>query len=158
MEYAVGALGRVVGIRLSPGEDLLEGIMQGCVAAGIKQGVIVSGIGSLDGARFFDPVVLSGTKAGYGYGDLLTAPTPIELTGLSGIICVGDDGEMNVHAHYALGDTTGQSYGGHVAPGNIALLTLDIVIAEVTGIRMSRRLDPDLDVMIFHPEPLKGEK
>jgi predicted DNA-binding protein with PD1-like motif len=158
MQYACGSFGRIVAIRLAPGEDLLEGLTAGCQAAGIKQGVIVSGVGSLDGAHYFDPVVLHGTKAGYGYGDALSIGSPIELTGLSGMICVDDAGQMAIHAHCSLGDTTGRAFGGHVIPGNHALLTIDIVVAEITGMHMGRRYDPDLDVMIFRPEPLESKQ
>ncbi len=156
MEWSTGSLGKIVAIRLSPGEDLLEGLEAGCVAAGVRQGVIVSGLGSLDGANYFDPVVLDGTKAGYGYGDPITLTTPIELTSLNGIICVDDSGGMAIHAHCSLSDSTGHAFGGHVNPGNRALLTLDIVVAEIDGMHMGRRLDPDLNVLIFHPEPSKA--
>ena len=71
IEHAAGSIKRVVAFRLKPGMDVLKGIEEICKAENIKNGVILSGIGSLDGAAFCNPVPLKDKKAGCVYGYLL---------------------------------------------------------------------------------------
>ena len=80
IEHAAGSIKRVVAFRLKPGMDVLKGIEEICKAENIKNGVILSGIGSLDGAAFCNPVPLKDKKAGYGYGEPTILYGPIELT------------------------------------------------------------------------------
>ncbi len=150
MQYAEGRLKRVLAIRLAPGEDVLKSLISICEEAGIKDGLILSAIGSLDGARFFDPVELPEKKAGYGYSDPIVLEGPIEVLSLNGIIC-NRDGKILPHLHYSLSDSFGNGYGGHVIEGNKVLMTLDMVIGELDGINMGREYDSELEVEIFRP-------
>lgn len=146
-----GTLKRVVAIRLSPQEDVLKSLISVCEKKGIKNGVIISAIGSLDGAKFYDPVVLPEKKAGYGYSDVIELKGPIELLSLNGIICNRND-KILPHLHFSLSDENGKAYGGHVIEGNKVLLTVDMVIGELEGIHMGREYDPELELEIFKPE------
>ena len=149
-ELASGKLIRPVAFRLHRGEDLLLGIQKVCEEKNIKNGCILTGIGSLNGARFFDPVELPHKKAGYGYSDPIILEGPIELVSASGLICHNND-DILLHVHCAFSDKNGTAYGGHLIEGNKVLLTVDMVIAEFEGINMGREMDPDLEVPIFHP-------
>ena len=151
IEHAVGSLKRTVAFRLSPGEDLLGGIQAVCEHYGIKSGVLLSGIGSLRSARFFTPVVLPGTKAGYGYSTPVEEAGPIELISVSGIIGEGENGAPLLHVHCCFADGTGRTFSGHLIEGNEVLMTADLVIGELYGIFMDRRYDPELDVYLVHP-------
>lgn len=151
---AEGKIGRTVAFRLPPGEDVLEGLAKVCEKHNINNGVIVSAIGSLQGAKFFSPVPLPDKKAGYGYGDPMQLTGPIELVTADGMICVGLEGETLFHVHCAFSDQNGNAYGGHLIEGNEVLLTVDMVIAEVEGIHMGRAFDEDLEVPIFNPTQL----
>ncbi len=155
MQSASGSLQRVVAMRLAPGEDVMEGIKKGCAEHGIKEGLILGGIGSFDGAAFMVPIPLPDKKAGYGYGDPIRFEGPIELVALSGQICLGDDGETMFHVHASLADQQGKGWGGHLIEGNKVLLTTDILVAEVGGISMGRRYDEDLELFIFNPTAKK---
>lgn len=155
MQLAQGGLKRVVAIRMAPGEDVLEGLKRACEETGIKHGMILGGIGSLDGAQFFDPIPIPEKKAGYGYGEALRLEGPIELVSLSGMICEGEDGQVMFHVHASLSGQDGSAYGGHLIDGNKVLLTVDVILGEIEGIRMGRRFDEDLDVFIFDPKPAK---
>ena len=150
METAVGGLGRVVAIRLKPGTDVLLGLQEACAEHGINNGVILSAIGSLNGVQYCNPVELP-TKAGYGYGETLHLTGPIELTNASGIICHDDEGNTNLHVHISLSDRYGNAHGGHLVEGTKVLLTVDVVIAEITGIIMGRKFDEELEVPLFAP-------
>ena len=85
MVSAVGKMGRVVVIRLTPGTDLLEGIQAACEKYQIRNGVIINAIGSLDGVRFCNVEPLPEKKCGYGYGRVLSLNETIELTGAGGV-------------------------------------------------------------------------
>lgn len=151
---AEGKLNKVVALRLAPGDDLLHGIEQACEKHGIKNGVILSGIGSLRNARFFDPVELPDTKSGYGYSDPIEKDGPVEIISVSGVICHGSDGEVQIHAHCCFADKTGESFAGHLIEGNTVLLTADIAVAEFDGILMNRGFDEELGVPIVRPRQL----
>ena len=151
MEMAQGKLGRVVALRLRPGTDVLLGLEEACKRAGINNGVILSAIGSLDGVQFCNPVELPEKKAGYGYGETLHLTGPIELTSASGIICHDDAGNTNLHVHISLSDRHGNAHGGHLVEGTKALLTVDVILAEIEGLVMGRKFDQELEVPLFAP-------
>ena len=153
IEMAEGRLGKVIAFRLQPGTDVLLGLTEACNRAGIKNGVIVSGIGSLDGVKYCNPVELP-TKAGYGYGEVLHLTGPIELIGASGIVCHDDEGVTNLHVHVCLSDRYGTGHGGHLVEGTKVLLTVDVVIAEIEGMIMGRKFNEELEVPLFAPRQL----
>ena len=150
IEMAEGKLGKVVALRLQPGTDVLLGLTEACNRAGINNGVILSGIGSLDGVKYCNPVELP-TKAGYGYGEVLHLTGPIELTSAAGIICHDDEGNTNLHVHIGLSDRYGNAHGGHLVEGTKVLLTVDVVIAEIEGMIMGRKFNEELGVPLFAP-------
>ncbi len=150
IHMAEGKLGRVVAIRLTPGVDVLLGLQEACRRKGINNGVILSAIGSLNGVCYCNPVELP-TKAGYGYGETLHLTGPIELTNASGIICHDDEGNTNLHVHVSLSDRHGGAHGGHLVEGTKVLLTVDVIIAEIEGLVMGRKFDPELEVPLFAP-------
>lgn len=152
MISASGTIGRVVAFRLTPGEDLLEGLTEACEKHKLNNGIIMTGIGSLRSARVFNPVPLKDRKIGYGYGDPISLVGPIELVSTSGMICKGDKGETLFHVHCNFSDQNGGGWGGHLIEGNRVLITADFVIGEIAGINMGRRHDPDVELMIFNPQ------
>ena len=150
METAVGGLSRVLAIRLKPGTDVLLGLEEACKANGINNGVILSAIGSLRDPHFCDVVELP-TKAGYGYGETLHLTGPIELANASGIICHDDEGNTNLHVHMTVTDRHGNAHGGHLVEGTKVLLTVDVIIGEISGVVMGRKFDNELEVPLFAP-------
>ena len=151
METAQGELGRVIAVRLKPGTDVLLGLTEACRRYGISNGVILSAIGSLDGAKYCDIVDLP-TKAGCGYGEVLHLSGLIELISATGIVCHGEENEINLHVHMTMSDRYGNGYGGHLVEGTIVKITVDAVIAEVEGVQMTRQWDDDLEVPLFAPK------
>jgi predicted DNA-binding protein with PD1-like motif len=154
MKHAAGNIDRMHVLRLEPGEDVLGCIQKYCEEEKLTDGVVVSGIGSLDGCTFFDPMEIPGKPGCYGYVTPIDLPSPIELIGLSGIICRGDDGEPVPHIHAAFADEKGNEYGGHLKDGNKVLVTVELVIAEIKGVAMTRVLDPSKGVPVLSPEEL----
>ncbi len=64
MKHASGTLKKLHAIRLEPGEDVMQEIQRFCEENGVGHGVILSGVGSLEGASFFDPSEIPG-KPGF---------------------------------------------------------------------------------------------
>ena len=49
---------------------------------------------------------------------------------------------------------TGKVYAGHVVTGaNPILATLDAMMAEVAGAKLTRRMEPEVGLGLFTPEP-----
>ena len=153
MQSASGKIGRVIAVRLSPGEDLLVGLGEACKKHGLESGVILTGIGSLRQARVFNPVPLPDKKFGYGYGNPIELVGPIEMLSASGMICQGDKGEISFHVHMSLSDQNGGGWGGHLIEGNTVLITADFLLGEVEDISMSRKYNEEVELMIFNPQP-----
>lgn len=151
MKYAAGTLKKVHAIRIEPGEDVMNCLQTYCGERGIGHGVIISGIGSLEGCSFFDPMEIPGKPGLYQYGDPIELPCPIELTSMGGIICTDQTGNPSLHIHATFADEQGKEYGGHFKEGNRVLTTVELVIGEFAGIEMNRGIDPERGVPVFTP-------
>lgn len=154
MKSASGTIKKIHVLRVEPGEGVLECIQHYCNEHQIVNGVLLSGIGSLDGCTFFDPQEIPEKPGLYGYVTPIDLPTPIELVGLSGIICAEADGSAAPHIHACFADAEGNEYGGHLKEGNRVLVTVELVIAELEGLRMLRRPDPVKMVPVLFPETI----
>lgn len=152
IRMAEGDIKRVVAARMSPGENVMKGLERICGEYGINNGIILSGIGSLDGLEYLVPVALPDKKAGFGYGAPLHVSDPLSVTNVSGMICHNNEGETLLHVHISTSDNSGTLRGGHLTDNNKVLLTLDVVIAELDGVEMGRAYDEDLEVFIFAPK------
>ena len=149
---AEGRISRVIVARLLPGIDLLDGLQAICEKHGLRNGVVISAIGSLDGVRYCNVEALPDKKCGYGYGRVLALDEPIELTGAGGVICSDTDGSINLHVHISMSDKTGKAFGGHLVNGTKVLMTTDVVLGEIGGVNMLRKFDPEMEVYLMSPE------
>jgi uncharacterized protein len=150
---AEGTCGRIIAARLKPGADLIGGIMAVCRAHNIQQGYISCVIGSLKQAQYVLPIADVSTPSGIRYGDPITVGGPIEFISGQGVICQSPDGELLIHFHGCFCDPDGQSLAGHFsAGGNPVLVTADIIISEINGILMLRRMDPEVGLMMMSLE------
>lgn len=144
VRYGSGTLGRIIAIRLAPGCDLLRSIRDVAKAEGIRAGVILSGVASLSRATLRnvrtrpEPFPITDANRVYTPRDEM-----LELVALSGNIAERD-GEVMVHGHFVVtsGVEDGAAYGGHLVEGCEVLSTGEIVIAEVAGLPIVRRIDP----------------
>lgn len=152
IEFAAGKLLKTVAVRLEPGKDLLEGLEEAAAESGINNGLILTGIGSLEYVMFCDVEKTEEAPAGYAYGEPIEKDGPIELISLNGVICHEPEGETNLHVHITMSDVEGNAFGGHLTYGTKVLITADIIIAEVgEGIEMQRSFDESLQLPIFKP-------
>jgi predicted DNA-binding protein with PD1-like motif len=114
-------------LRLSPGVDPVESLLDACKENGWTAAFVVSGVGSLAEAKLrFAAQAEPSTIAG-----------PLELVSLSGTLSL--DGP---HLHAALADAEGQVFGGHLRPGSKVRTTAEILVAVLPDVVFRRRPDP----------------
>lgn len=121
------ALSRLVLVRLNPGEDVREGLTRACQEQGVRNGVILSGAGSL--SRYHVHVVQS-TNLPPG-NTFVEGEGPYDVIAVTGLI-----NEGRVHAHITLADA-GKALGGHVEDGCRVLTFLIVAIGETPEAQMA---------------------
>lgn len=147
-----GHLGKTIVARLLPGTDMLNGIEEVCRRHNLKNGVILCSIGSLTQLTYTYPISKSTARVGIVYCDPITIKGPIEFFGGQGIICQSDKNEYLIHFHASASDENEKIYGGHMLPGSPTLATVDLIISEVTDVRMLRLFDEETGFVQFSPE------
>jgi len=149
--HAEAEIRKAVFIRLSPGTDLIAGIAGACRERGIRAASIASCIASLRRASFF-VVVPMDNPAGGGYSDPVHLETPLEIVSAQGTVGEEENGEVFVHLHAALSDSQGKVHGGHLIRGTCpVLITSEIVLLPLHGVRLKRAYDPEVNMPILKP-------
>ena len=128
---AVG--GEIIVARVEYGEDLLESRQKLCTENDIRNGVILSGYGTLGYASFFGlqstdhpPPDFYRWRREEGY----------ELLNFTGVIA-----DYQVHAHLTISTEKG-AVGGHMEKGCKVLTLAEVVIMKLENIRLKRLIDP----------------
>lgn len=147
--YSEGNLSKAAMIRVIPGSDVIEGIEDACRKLRIKAGAIISCIGSLQRASVMIAIPLH-NKVGAGYSEPITLEGPLELLSGQGTIGQDEQGEVAVHLHAVMSDKEGHLYGGHLVKGhNPVLITCEMLLAEIEGIKIQKGYDPETDMQVF---------
>ncbi|MFQ5908487.1 MAG: PPC domain-containing DNA-binding protein [Thermoplasmata archaeon] len=128
-----GADGRWLVVKLERGEEVLASLEKALAERGITSGLVLSGIGALEGVElgWFDPLGgqyvrrhLEGSH---------------ELLSLQGSVTLEADPPLHVHASLAGSDHG--AVGGHLFEGSVSVLA-EIGIQHLEGLRMTRRKNP----------------
>ena len=130
MEYfSTQEIGRIFILRLDQGDMVLESINELIVKEGIKDAVVVSGIGTLDRCTLH--MVMT---TGYPPVEHFERweDKPLELASIDGIIA---DGKPHLHA--VVSDRE-KAYAGHLENGCRVLYLAEIVIVEVKLLDLTR--------------------
>ena len=155
MRVAAGDISRIIVIRLQRGENVIESIKKACKENNVKNAVVISIIGSFDGAAYYDPIINPKERCGISYGEPITVAGPMQLLTAQGEICQDDKGEVNVHLHATFADSKGNAHGGHISGlVNRVLNTLNVFVGVIEGVDMSYEYDELLDGMVFCPKQL----
>ncbi|MGI8406405.1 MAG: PPC domain-containing DNA-binding protein [Thermomicrobiales bacterium] len=121
--------GRTFWVRLNPHDDVLLGLRAAIAEAGITNGVIIGGVGSLSSYHFHvvssvDLPPENAFERGSG---------PFDILNINGAILSG-----RVHAHITFSNT-GTTFGGHLEEGS-TVLTFAIIMIQET---------PDADLALW---------
>ena len=140
-----GEINKVIAVKIEPGKDLLECLVKIVNKMGVKTGVIVSAVGSLETGMLRN-VKRFPERFPIGRTDRLYSPIkgPLEILSLSGNISQSENGKTIIHAHLTVShvkDGEIQVLGGHLIEGNITYVMVEIFILEL-DVKMLRRLHP----------------
>ena len=125
------ASGDFLGVRLDPGDDLLESVGKAVIDSGFGSGFIVSFVGALKKARFTS-IVLS--EDGFKYAPMRDVEGAIEIISGSGNIEPKQQGGLKVHVHAMMCINDKEFTGGHLDDtGNIIGITAEIMIVKFPG-------------------------
>ena len=123
-------------VRLHRGEDLLLSIRQLAQQAGIRAGVVLSGVGCISRGRVRD-------ASGVTIRDI---SEHCEIVSLNGTVSAA-----RCHLHIALSREDLSTIGGHLTEGCIINTTCELVIAELPGLSFGVEQDAETgyDELIF---------
>lgn len=124
---------RVVVTRLAYGDLLLESLQEICRTEKIRNGVILTGFGSLTDVNVSGAVGASFPPRRF---YKRTSPRGVEIIAMSGVIA-----DYHVHCHVVLCDRK-VAFGGHLETGCRVLSLAEIVIQRIDGVKLARRVDP----------------
>jgi predicted DNA-binding protein with PD1-like motif len=156
MKKAEGKISGIIVMRLGRGDDMMECIKQACVEKGIKNAVILSIVGSLDGAYYGCPYKDPGKKCGISNCEPIYLKSPVQVLSAHGEVCHNESGEISVHIHATFVSTDGKASGGHLPEkGNRVLNTLNIFIGVVDGVDMGFEWDDFLEGPVFSPKNMR---
>lgn len=124
--------GEITVVRLTYGELLLESIEEICRRQRIREGIILTGFGSLT-----DFAVSGAVGASFPPRKFYqrTRPRGVEILAMSGVIA-----DYRVHSHIVLSDRK-QAFGGHLERGCRILSLAEIALMRVSGIKLARLVD-----------------
>lgn len=152
----LGSFGRVLVIRLGPGEDVLPAMERLLLAAELTSGAIVSGVASLHHAsvrnivRFPDEwPIQTGDRT------KTTVAGPLEILAMQGNVAPTPDGGIFIHCHveFSVGAPAAVTYGGHLIEDTIVGTTCEIYIAELRGLDVRRIHDPETKTLELDMDP-----
>lgn len=132
MVAGVARAGEITVARLAYGDLLLESIEEICRQRRIREGLILTGFGSLS-----DFAVSGAVGAAFPPRKFYqrTRPRGVEILAMSGVIA-----DYRLHCHIVLSDRN-QAFGGHLERGCRILSLAEIALMRVTGIKLARLAD-----------------
>ena len=117
---------RTIASRFTPGEDLRNAVERLAHEHHVEAGCILSAVGSLTVAT----LRLAGADGLTKFGG------PFEIVSLSGTVS-----PSGVHLHLSVAGAEGKVLGGHLAHGCVVHTTVEIVMADMAGVRFVRLPD-----------------
>jgi uncharacterized protein len=127
--YSSESGGRIVVIRFNRGDLLLEGIKEAIKKEDISDGVVVSGIGTLDQATLH---MIESTDFPPKEAYPVWKDKPLELVSISGLIADGVP-----HLHTLISDKE-RTYAGHLENNCKVLFLAEVVIYVYTNLQLHR--------------------
>jgi predicted DNA-binding protein with PD1-like motif len=127
-----GSVGIIV-LGLGPDELLLESVQETIRKCNIRNGAVVSGIGTLKKCIMHYIVHTDVPPE----DRVFTLECPLELLSLSGVIA---DGEP--HLHGVVSHHEGPVQGGHIEPGCVVAYLAEITIIRFNDLPLKRHPDP----------------
>ena len=136
----------LIALGLGPGEKLLESINEAIKNNEIRDGVVISGIGTLKRCHMHYVNTTSFPAENHFY----VVEDPLEIGSISGIIA-----DYEAHLHMTVGCRDQRTYAGHLEEDCEVLYLAEILIMRLSDMRLKRRIDPQYGVSLLSArEPL----
>lgn len=129
--YTTNQYGRTVIIHLGKGEKLLESLTEEIKRLHLKNGILLSAIGSLRKASLH---VITSTDD-WPVNQFITVEKPIELGVAQGLIINGEP-----HFHLVISEEN-SLYAGHMEPGCEVQYLAEFAILELLDVDLTRKTD-----------------
>lgn len=151
VESATSTKGRHIVARLAPGLDLFEGIRQVCQRHDVKQGIVLSLLGSLNSFSFV--TVHRKPDGQAAYSDPLCIEGALELVACQGTLGQ-QEGKLAIHLH-GLAAQGAKLYSGHISEGwpNEVLATVELCLLALDDVNIHRSYDKETQFHLFHVQP-----
>jgi predicted DNA-binding protein with PD1-like motif len=130
----------LVTIGIAPDEMLLESIQAAIQSQGIRNGAVISGIGTLKTCRMH---YVEHTRFPSSH-HIFTLNKPLELLSVSGLIA---DGEPHLHMVVSCGQD--EMYGGHLHEGSQVLYLAEVAILVFNAHALERYEHPEYKVKLL---------
>jgi uncharacterized protein len=124
---------RTVILSLERGDDLLISIKNEVSRLGIKNAVVVSGIGTFEKVVYHRVTSFSSIPE----EEFITIEEPIELSCLQGLVIDGQP-----HLHMTFSDLK-NTYSGHLEEGCSILYLAEVMLVEIEGFELDRVKNQD---------------
>lgn len=138
-EFVGKGYGKIIILELDRGELLIKSIVESLAQKGIKNAVILSSVGSLQKLVYHRPTDMSAAAV----DEIVEIKEAIEIGSLTGSIIDGQ-----AHLHFMASSPTA-NYGGHLEPGTEVLYLFEVIIAEIVGFNLERKLTPEKVKKLF---------
>jgi len=143
MKSTIDKLKRVHYLKLEKGDDILESIISYCKDNAVSSGAVL-GIGAVSNPSlgYFDLEKKIYLQNDYDFN--------AEILNCSGNIAKNaETGDYMAHLHMLVGDQKGNTFGGHLLPGNKITVTGEFVIFE-TETTLTRALDDEFKLLLLN--------
>ena len=127
-----GLTSEMILVRLDPGERLLEGLRDVIRAEGIRQGLVVSGIGTLSDCRLHQAIAGYPPNLMTRHQEYLELKGSYEIASIQGIIA---DGEPHLHITVCEGS---QTIAGHLEDGCVVMGVAEVAMLRSEGAPLRR--------------------
>ena len=129
---------KVFVLRLKPHEDLKRSVLAFAREQGIKAGIILTCVGSVEQFHLRFANQKTGTKKSGHF----------EILHFGGTLS-----DSSCHLHLTLADTDGHTIGGHLLDENLIYTTAEIAIAELSELEFERLPDATYGYpeLVIHP-------
>lgn len=129
--FSSDKIGRIVVMHLGKGEKLLESIRSEIKRLGIKNGILLSAIGSLRKVSLH----IIKTTEDLATNEYITLESPFELSAVQGMILNGEP-----HFHMVFSDPE-KTYTGHMEDGSEVQYLAELSFLEVEELALERKTD-----------------
>ena len=129
---------------LAPGELLLESIQRALAEKDVRNGAVVSGIGTLKNLLMHYILHTNFPAA----DEIVNIVRPLELVSVSGVVA---DGQPHLHVTVSCGQD--EVWSGHLEEGSEVAYLAEIAILKCNDLQMTRSLDPERNIRLLARKP-----